>query len=188
MRPHFTTPCKRCGQPKDSHAPECSYARMYPPIEQRFWTRVIKGTGDACWEWQGSQDGHGYGSVFYQGRMQKAPRVAWQLTHGAIPAKTEVCHECDNPLCVRPDHLFLGNHMTNAQDMAAKGRQVFQRRPERAKRGEAHYCAKLDNSSIIAIRYRHKNGEPMEQIARSYDVSKQTIWRIIRRLTWKHIE
>jgi len=120
--------------------------------------------------------------------MQKASRVSWQLTNGAIPENTMVCHICDNPLCVRPDHLFLGDHVTNAQDMASKGRQVFQRRPEQAVKGEQHYSAKLDGSSIVAIRQRHANGEQLDQIARSYGVSKQTIWRAVHRLTWKHVE
>lgn len=182
----FTTShCPRCKYPHGTHAFTCSYTWQKPPIEERFWSYVQKSA--ECWNWMGAQDGHGYGHLYYHGRMQKAHRIVYQLTYGAIPPKTMVCHHCDNPQCVRPDHLFLGNHTTNALDMASKGRQVFQRRPERATRGEQHYCAKLTDGQVQTIRQQHKQGVSMDVLAQHYGVSKQSIWRIVRRLTWKHI-
>ena len=90
----------------------------------RFWARVQKGEG--CWRWDGSKNRYGYGFVSYgprgaQTRVQ-AHRVAWTLAYGPIPDGAFVLHHCDNPPCVRPDHLFLGTQGDNMVDMAAKRR------------------------------------------------------------------
>lgn len=88
---------------------------------ERFWSQVRKSEG--CWEWMGTRDPSGYGLTYF-GAALKAYRVAWELTHGPIPAGLHVCHACDNPPCCRPDHLWLGTHRDNMDDMVAKGRSV----------------------------------------------------------------
>ena len=173
--------CTLCSRAYGDHLPACPRS-----IQNRLWPQVQ--ITDGCWIWTGLKDDYGYGKIYYLGYMQKASRVSWQLTYGAIPENTMVCHHCDNPLCVRPDHLFLGDHVSNAKDMAAKGRQVFQRRPEHATRGEQHYAAKLTEEDIRAIRMLRSQGAELQAIADVYQVSKQTIWRAVHRLTWKHVE
>lgn len=185
MSQSTTKVCRRCGQPHNSHAPTCSYARLYPPIDVRFWANVQKTS--TCWVWTGCQDNYGYGKIRYQGRDQKAHRISWMLHNGPIPEGFMACHTCDNPSCVNPLHLFLGNHTINALDMASKGRQVFQRRPERATRGEQHYCAKLTAEMVQTIRTEHAHGISLDALALRYGVSKQSIWRAVHYLTWKHI-
>ena len=86
----------------------------------RFWEKVNKTKG--CWEWTASKTGSGYGKIMYNGRLQGAHRVALMLEGTEIPNGICVCHHCDNPSCVRPDHLFLGTHADNTRDMMEKGR------------------------------------------------------------------
>lgn len=89
---------------------------------KRFWDKVdIKGPDD-CWEWQRSLNNGGYGRSHFNGKQIKAHRLSFLLTHHEIPEGMLVLHKCDNPKCVNPDHLFLGTHYDNMQDMKAKGR------------------------------------------------------------------
>ncbi len=93
-------------------------------VEDRFWSKVA--IGDGCWEWRARRNDSGYGQFRLDGKIQHASRVAWVLTHGAIPPETpHVLHNCpdgDNPACVRPSHLWLGTNADNVADKVAKGR------------------------------------------------------------------
>jgi hypothetical protein len=94
-------------------------------ITKRFWSKVEK--SEECWLWKRHCDKDGYGTFSVGRRFNNttvnAPRMAWTLTNGEIPKGMCVLHKCDNPPCVRPDHLFLGNHLENARDKVLKGRQ-----------------------------------------------------------------
>lgn len=97
-------------------------------IEERFWEKVDK-SGD-CWVWTGALGGRGYGYIAKPGgsaanpgaHMIPAHRVSWEIANGQIPDGLLVCHHCDNPRCVRPDHMFLGTDLDNARDRERKGR------------------------------------------------------------------
>jgi len=91
-----------------------------PNLDVRFWLRVQK--SDTCWEWTGARLKYGLLSV--KGRPRWAHRVSWVLTYGTIPPGLCVLHHCDNPPCVRPDHLFLGTTLENIADRDRKGRQA----------------------------------------------------------------
>lgn len=90
---------------------------------ERFWSKVDR-SGD-CWEWQASRSTHGYGFFGRDGKVLYAHRVSYEITNGLIPKgpkRLHVCHHCDNPPCVRPDHLFLGTASDNLNDAYRKGR------------------------------------------------------------------
>lgn len=101
--------------------------RSISPLADRFWHYVEQ--GDGCWEWQGHL-ASGYGALrgqYPDQRMVKAHRVSWEIHFGPIPTGMFVCHHCDNPPCVRPDHLFLGTNTSNMRDRERKGRQGIRR-------------------------------------------------------------
>jgi len=131
-----------------------------------------------CWIWSGDTKSRGgYGRVFIDGGMVMAHRFSWMAYNGEIPPGSIVCHRCDTPPCVNPEHLFLGSHKDNANDREAKGRgnQV---------KHETHGRAKLDNAQVEEIRAWLHAGEPQSFIARQYGVSQQTISAIKTGAGW----
>ena len=123
--------CITCGQTFTSPQPErkrCRRGCSVPPrnprtLAERFWLKVNKTTG--CWLWISATNEHGYGLIGNGPRGSiplKAHRASWELHFGPIPLGANVLHRCDNPPCVRPDHLFLGTKRDNSQDMATKAR------------------------------------------------------------------
>jgi len=104
----------------------CSRKCWRLPLNDRFWAKVDKASGlgpqGTCWEWQASLNSDGYGNIGIEQMTDRAHRLSWRLHYGPIPDGLSVLHKCDNPPCVRPDHLFLGTQADNVHDMQAKGR------------------------------------------------------------------
>jgi len=170
--------------------------------EQRFWFKVEKtDDGDGCWLWTGFRNRGGYGLIgICEGGKTvasiSASRQAWIFTHGPIPDGLQVCHHCDNPPCVRPDHLFLGTGKQNIQDAVSKGRMLGRTRtqplgpkiPSGGMRGVLHHCARFTVDDIRTMRQRYDSGEAsMCQLAREYGANVGHMSRILRRLYWKSV-
>src|SRR4051812_23662143 len=113
----------------------------------RFWGKVEIATHNSCWLWQAGVTSTGYGQITIQRRKWKSHRVAWTLTHGAIPKGIFVLHKCDVRRCVNPHHLFLGTALDNARDRDQKGRAKV---PSRT--GHRNGRAKLTEEDIRTIR------------------------------------
>lgn len=129
------------------------YPRVPPkPVAERFWPKVEMGPD--CWRWTGAQDGHGYGVIHIGTRngVAKAYRVSWILAYGPIPKGMHVCHHCDNKICVRPDHLFLGTHADNMRDAKNKGR--FPREIARVRQIERMRDPRIRAAALANLRVR----------------------------------
>ena len=144
------------------------------PVATRLWNHVDR--SGSCWEWNGHRDQLGYGRIWSNGKLERAHRVAWRLSAGPIPAGLWVLHHCDNPSCVRPDHLFLGNHMDNVRDRMAK------RRPT-TPRGSRNPRSKLTESDVRQIR-RLASSCSRPELAERFGVTPQAINQIVKRTCW----
>ena len=117
-------------------------------LAERFWSFVDK--ADGCWLWRGTRRSNGYGGFSYGLKRVGASRMAWELTHGNIPAGMLVCHHCDIPLCCNPAHLFLGSQRDNQRDASRKGRCGKQLPKEKVEHALALLSAGATYSEIMA--------------------------------------
>jgi hypothetical protein len=93
-------------------------------MEKRFWKHISPEPNTGCWLWTGTANmrGYGYGSFTINKKSVNSHRVSFELFRGPIPIGMHVCHKCDVPLCVNPEHLFLGTRSDNQRDRVVKGR------------------------------------------------------------------
>ena len=148
----------------------------------KFWARVKKGR--ACWLWTGARQSKKgvpqYGNLKVGKRWQAAHRVAWALKYGKEPGRMWVLHKCDNPVCVNPDHLFLGTVLDNNRDMWSKGRGVSNLPP--------HGNARLTEKQVLRIRKLYSRGIVQTKLAKMFKTDQTNISRITRGAGWKHVE
>ena len=160
------------------------------PIAERFWEKVRK--TNQCWIWEGARNRLGYGEIGMNGKVCKAHRVAWELVNGEIPPQKMICHACDNPQCVRPEHLFLGDGVINMQDAQKKGRLATgskngrHTKPYATARGERNGLSKLSEDDVLQV-LRLKGKETAKAVGRNFGVSDKSIGDIWRGLTWTHL-
>ncbi len=125
-----------------------------------------------CWLWIKGQRS-GYGQAYKANHTIYAHRLSWEIFRGEIPNKAHVLHRCDTPLCVNPDHLFLGTHADNMRDRDAKGKQPA---------GERNGRARLNSGQISEIR---SSNQSCRKLAVIYAVSPSHIASIKSRKRWK---
>lgn len=144
-----------------------------------FWSKVQRSEApDGCWVWTGAKNLYGYGVTSMAGISLKAHRISWILVRGDTKG-LNVLHHCDNPPCVRPDHLWLGTKKDNSQDMARKGRARGRVAP-----GERNGRAKLSWDDVREIRAGRVTGLSYSQLATKFNVTITNIRHIIKGVTW----
>lgn len=139
-------------------------------------------TRTGCWEWQKCKDEHGYGFISYRGKQLKCHRVSWMVFKGDIPKDACVLHKCDNPKCINPDHLYLGNMKDNVRDMMERGRNGYG-----VMDGMKHPNAKFTDEDVLWIRKQTYTTHICQELADKFGVSFMSIWRIFNKKTWKHL-
>jgi DNA-binding CsgD family transcriptional regulator len=162
------------------------------PHIERFYLYVEK--SDGCWLWKGgvSKD---YGTFKVKRRTHRAHRWIYQHLNGPLSADIQVCHSCDNSLCVRPDHLFAGTQADNMRDCAQKKRNAMQLRPWRSRfnrpirnvRGEQQGCSKLTAAQVIEIRAMSNGGAPASEIANLFSISAGHVRTLAKGKAWRHL-
>lgn len=136
----------------------------------RIESKIAPDLNSGCWLWAGAVYPRGYGKIVDGGRDRRAHRVSWEVYRGPIPLGLNVCHRCDTPACVNPDHLFLGTQADNVADCKAKGR-VYDRSGRRNPR------AAVTADEVEAIR---RDPRPQKRIAASFRIGQSTVSRIKR--------
>jgi len=151
---------------------------------EKFWSYVNKGPKDECWIWQGPINSTGYGYWGLQGAKWLAHRLSYILANKLESLSPDicVCHKCDTPRCVNPNHLFLGSKKENWDDMRAKGRNSNGK-------GDHSGMARLSSPMVIEARKLYATGNYSHQkLAEMFGVSKSSMNKAIRGDTWSHIK
>jgi hypothetical protein len=152
-----------------------------------------KGLGP-CHEWTAALRTTGYGQFHLRGRSWSAHRLVWVMTKGDIPEGLHILHACDNPLCVNPDHLFLGTHFENMMDRTVKKRTASGinhgsiTKPDAIVRGSRRRNSKLKEHEIEEIRSIYsKGGSTYKELAKKFGVHPPHIGRILKGRAWSHV-
>lgn len=181
-----------------------------------FWKKVDKSPHpQGCWIWTANKNSKGYGLFTLGEKTVLAHRTCYEMENEAIPDGMFVCHKCDNPLCVNPEHLFLGTPKDNSQDMARKGRSAAQRYPEttffatsmdkiKRRRGDDHHSrqtpdvmargvqngnAKLTEDQVRQIRSTYAaGGIGLKNLGAQFGISKKNVQDIVHRRIWRHVD
>lgn len=178
---HFLAATCRKGRVKYcSH--KCAARGRQEPLRARFNTgyQVLP---NGCWYWLRTPLSSRYGKLLYNSKSHSTHRIAMFLFRGFdLQSRLFICHRCDNPSCVNPDHLFIGTNSDNMRDSWGKGRMNSPYVP-----GEAHLNAKLTTKNVVFIKKMYKKPYTQDQLANKFNVSRRTISFILSGERWKHV-
>ena len=150
-------------------------------LNERFEDKYVINPDTGCWDWTACKDKDGYGNISINGATVRAHRVSYEMYYTRISSEILVCHSCDNPSCVNPEHLFLGTHQDNMDDKIRKGRT-------NPVKGQDHPSATLSNLQVSLIKCCIADGKDNHHIASIFKTSHRVISKIRTGETWKHIK
>jgi predicted XRE-type DNA-binding protein len=142
--------------------------------KERFFDKLI--IGKECWIWIGLKNKQGYGNFNYRGKYYLSHRMSWIFHNGLIPQKYCVCHKCDNPSCVNPEHLFLGTHSDNMNDAYQKGRR------NNAKENHPRY--RITKEMVEKVKDLRKTGLTQKKIGEAIGLTQTTVSSILLGKHW----
>jgi hypothetical protein len=152
-------------------------------IVELLRSKTVTDPETGCWIWTGPVAGGHEGAQYPQmrggeWRHQYAHRVMWELHHGLLPKGAQVCHSCDESLCINPDHLFVGTNAINRADSVAKLRHA---------KGESHGLHRWPAETVLAIRADRATGMKLKDIVVKHGVPFKTVEKICTGKTWRHL-
>lgn len=181
MKRLFSKRCRYCSTPFISSASKQTHCSPHCTLRSRLTS--LRADKDICWEWPGARNVGSYGVIRVDGRFCLTHRLAYEAFVGPIVDSLYVCHSCDNPPCCNPRHLLLGTHQDNMDDMTKRGRRAPLPRPI----GIFHHRARLTPIAVKCIRKQVATGQSMRSLSRQFDVSPETIRKVVRLVTWTHV-
>lgn len=156
-------------------------------VIQRFIDK-IEYSQDGCWHWTGAVRGKsGYGAFKYRGKVQSTHRVAYMIFVEEIPDSLHVCHQCDNRLCVNPDHLFLGTHSDNMKDAYKKGR-VSPPMGIQFTKGNIPSNATITEKEAKQVKKAIIDGKRLVDISRDLGIKYMTVVDVKRGKSFRNVE
>lgn len=177
---------KSYGSPYTVHPNYKFEIPQIPSMKEHFESKFIKKSDSECWLWNGAKDKNGYGDFNLHLNNQikkykkvKSHRYSYELYKGKFEDSFLVCHSCDNPSCINPNHLFLGTPADNAADMVNKNRSMT---------GERNNRSKLKCYQVLEIREKLANKYNQTKLAKEYGVSRFVIKSIKNFKIWKNTE
>ena len=177
---------------------------MKKKIGDEFWSHVDKkggpdrlrwetddpwlGDGSLCWIWLRARSKRGYGILELDRRRLLAHRYAWELDNNeSIQPDLCVMHWCDHPVCVNPDHLYLGTKRDVMSKRDARGHHGYRTHPERWSSGARTGKTNLTDEDIREIRRLHCTGMRQSELVKKFNASRNCISKICNRISWKHV-
>ena len=159
------------------HGDVHSTSRIVGDRVASFWSKVDK-SGE-CWLWTGARNPQGYGLFFADGRSMGAHIFSLELAlQSNRPTDMDTCHRCDNPPCVRPEHLYFGTRQQNIDDAWERNRFPS---------GSARPSAKTTEVDVLAMRHEYADGADINDLSEAYGLATSTIRLTVLGYKWKHV-
>ena len=149
---------------------------------KRFWNKIKINKKTGCWEWTAAKSLKGYGRFKLNGKLESPHIISYILRNGEYDRSLDVCHHCDNPSCVNPEHLFLGTRSENMLDSYKKGRSIC-----RTPKGIKNPNSKLNPEKVKKIRKLINKNIILSKIAEDFNVHRSTINKIKFNEIWKDV-